>query len=276
MARRVQTGPDSPDDDDRPYKVNVLDRAVAILKTFQDGPSLSLSEIAARADLHVSTCLRLLSTLRHHGLVARDEDSGRYRLGYQLLALAEATRGSSGLVEAALPVMRELSRQFNETVAISIRSGDSRVDLEQVIGQQAVRRVITLGVEKPLYAGAASRVLLSGLSAAELDGYLSRVPLTKLATQTITDPDALRASLDQIRAEGVALSVREQFDDSGAGVVAPVRGPRGEVVAALGVSVPQFRYTPEMAARLVPAVKDAARQVSQAIGGISPDRLAGR
>lgn len=267
MARRREAAEET-ETGTRPYQVNVLDRAVAILDAFaQSGPSLSLSEIASQTGLHVSTCLRLLSNLKHHGLVARDEDSGRYRLGYRLLAMAEMARGSTGLVETALPVMRELSRQFNETVVISVRSGDHRVDLEQVVGQQSVRRVVTLGIEKPLYAGAASRVLLSGLSAAELESYLERVELKKLATRTITDADELKATLARIRTAGYAESVQEQFDDSGGGIVAPVFGGRGEVVAALGISVPQFRFTAELRTQLIPAVIAAAQRVSQTIGG---------
>ena len=75
------------------YRVNVLDRAVAILKAFDlSHPSLTLSEVAVRAKLHTSTCLRLLTTLRHHGMVSRDEGSGRYCLGYEILALAEVAR----------------------------------------------------------------------------------------------------------------------------------------------------------------------------------------
>jgi len=252
----------------RPYQINVLDRAVSILDAFaQSGQSLSLSEIAGQTGLHVSTCLRLLSNLKHHGLVARDDDSGRYRLGYRLLAMADTARGDSGLVATALPVMRELSHRFNETVVISVRSGDNRIDLEQVVGQQSVRRVVALGIEKPLYAGAASRVLLSGLSADELESYLERVELRKLASRTITDAGELRAALSRIRKAGYAESVQEQFDDSGGGIVAPVMGGRGEMVAALGISVPQFRFTAQLRAELIPAVIAAAQQASQAIGG---------
>jgi len=256
------------EEDDRPYRVNVLDRAISILKVFRQGePGLSLSQIAERTELHISTCLRLLAALRHHGMVARDEESGRFRLGYEILALAEIARSTGGLVEQALPVMRELSQRFNETAAISVRSGDFRVDLDQVVGQQPVRRVIPTGIEKPLYAGAASRVLLSGLGPEELDDYLARVPLTRLASRTITDPEQLKATLERIRRDGYAVSLKEQSEASGGGVVAPVYGARGEVVAALGISVPQFRFTPALRAQLIPAVKAAAERVSRAIGG---------
>jgi len=256
------------DEGDRPYKVNVLDRSVSILEALaQFGPSLTQAEIAKLTNLHVSTCMRLLINLRHHGLVGKDEDSGRYRLGYRLLALAEISRGSSGLVDSARPIMRDLCNAFNETVVLSVISGDHRVDLEQFVGRQSIRRVVTLGVEKPLYAGAASRVLLSGLSETELDGYLQRVKLQKLATYTITEPEQLKASLAEIRAQGYAEAGQEQYEDSGIGIVAPVTGVRGEVVAALGVSIPRFRYSDELREKILPAVLDAAAAVSRNVGG---------
>jgi len=269
MARRTAESKDEA----QLYRVNVLDRAIAILKIFRTGePSLSLSEIAARTELHVSTCLRILSVLRRHGLVSKDEDSGRYRLGYEVLALAEIARSSGGLVDLARPMLRELSQNFNETAAISVRAGDSRIDLDQVVGEQSVRRVITLGVKKPLYAGAASRVLLSGLSDKELEGYLQRTSLERLASRTITDPEELKESLRRIRRDGYAESVKEQFEESGAGVVAPVYDARGQLIAAVGVSVPQFRFTRELRAKLIPAVKETAARISRAIGGSGAQR----
>ncbi|MFV0246190.1 MAG: IclR family transcriptional regulator [Qingshengfaniella sp.] len=249
------------------YKINVLERAVSILKAFRAGEGdLSLKDLGSRTGLHASTCLRIVSVLRDQGLVAKDETTGRYRLGYELIALADIARSSGGIVALALPHMRELSRQFQETTAISVRSGDHRIDLEQVVGEQSVRRVIPLGVPKPLYAGAASRVLLSGLTDEELDGYLERVQLDKLATNTITDRVGLKESLAEIRRNGFAESVQEQFDDSGCGIVAPVFDGRGRLVAAVGVSVPQFRFSTELRDKLVPAVKHAAGRVSHLLG----------
>lgn len=254
-------------DKDQTYRINVLDRAVSILKVFSYGEGeLSLKQIADRTGLHVSTCLRIASVLRDHGLLSRDGSSGHYRLGYELIALAEISRSTGGLVSIALPHLRGLSQTFKETAALSIRSGDHRIDLEQVVGEQQVRRVIPLGVPKPLYTGAASRVLLSGLTETELDDYLDRVPLEKLAANTITDPAELRASLEMIRRDGYAVSVQEQFDTSGCGVVAPVLGARGEVVAAMGVSVPQFRFSPSLRDQLIPAVIASASVVSQLLG----------
>lgn len=252
----------------RQYKVNVLDRAVSILDALSRyGPSLTQTELAKLTGLHVSTCMRLLMNLRHHGFVTKDEDSGRYRLGYRLVALAEDARGNGGLVEVARPVMRDLCRAFDETVVLSVASGDFRVDLEQVVGRQSIRRVVALGVEKPLYAGAASRLLLAGFSDEEFESYLKRVQLEPLAPQTITEPAALRNSIQEIRQNGFSEGSQEQYADSGYGIVAPIKGHRGETIAVIGVSVPRFRFTENLRQQLLPAVRAAGEEVSQRLKG---------
>ena len=254
--------------EDGRYRVNVLDRAITVLKAFDSNHrSLTLSEIAVRANLHVSTCLRLLSTLTRHGLIRRDQDNGRYSLGYEILALAEIARGSSGLAEWARPAMREVCQAFDETVVLSIRNGDYRIDLDQEIGQQNVRRVLSLGEAKPLYAGAASQVLMSGLTDSEIDDYLSRIPLIKLAENTITDPQELRQILARIRREGFAESFQQQSDQGGAGIAAGIFDARRQMVGAIGVSVPQYRFTPTLRSKLIPVVMAAANKISLVLGG---------
>jgi DNA-binding IclR family transcriptional regulator len=252
----------------RTYHVSVLDRGITVLKAFTHAnPNLSLSEIARITGLPLSTCLRLLSTLRMHGLVSREGDSGRYRLGYELLAMAEIAGSQGGLVDWATPVMNDLVARHKETVVLSVRAGDHRIDLKQVIGQHPVRRVIAIGEQKPLYAGAASHVLLAALAAEELDAYLARVDLIQLAEQTITDRDVLRARLDRVREARVAVSVQEQSDGGGAGVAAPIVDARDDVTAALGFSVPQFRFTPALRTQLAVAIVAGAERISATLGG---------
>src|SRR5437868_962629 len=79
----------------RVYKVNVLERTISILRTF-DGtrPALTLSEICALTELHPSTATRLLTTLQRHGFLSRDNETNRYCLGYEILSLAEIVRAS--------------------------------------------------------------------------------------------------------------------------------------------------------------------------------------
>jgi DNA-binding IclR family transcriptional regulator len=65
-------------------------------------------------------------------------------------------------------------------------------------------------------------------------------PLPRLTEATRTDPEALRCDVREARRRGWALT-RDELEVGLAGVAVPVLGPRGQVVAALGISGPTQR-----------------------------------
>jgi IclR family transcriptional regulator, acetate operon repressor len=82
-------------------------------------------------------------------------------------------------------------------------------------------------------ATATGKVLLAGIEQARVDDVLAR-----LVADTGVDPAELRRDLIRVRSAGVAV-VGEEFRAGLAGVAVPIRGPRGEVAGAIGLSVPQ-------------------------------------
>lgn len=236
------------------YRVAAVDRAIDLLQAFSPRtPELPLSQLAARTGLHRATALRLLAVLSQRGLVERDTSTGRYRLGVKILGLAETVKNRSGVVARALPAMRRIHERLNETTFLSIRAGDTRVNIEQIVGLQQLRRVASIGDPKPLYVGAASKVLLAAMPDAWIDAYLDRTELTPHTQWTIVDHAALRHDLARIRSRGYALGEREG-DAQTAGAAVPLRDATGEVVAALTITVPFARWTPPLAAAVIDAV----------------------
>lgn len=249
------------------HKVNVLERAVAILRSFsRERPELTLSEVAKLADLHTSTATRLLSSLMQQGLVLRDVSTGRYSLGLEIIALADVVRAGSGIVGAALSTMVELRDHFNETVVVGALSGDRRIDLEQVPGLQETRRIMKLGEYKPLYAGASGKAILSAFSDDDLDSYIDRTALVPLAPGTIIDPAVLRDDILLAREHGYAESQREFKNSEAVAYSAPLIGPRGKPVGSLTITMPRSRLNPELRLELCASLVRAAAQVSSNLG----------
>src|SRR3546814_16157218 len=106
-------------------------------------------------------------------------------LGFAFLRYADIRRRQANVHSAALPIMRELRDAVDETVVLSIRSGDFRVHIDLVESVQPMRRTTDLGVGAPLYSGAASKVLLAGMEDGDIDDYLRRPPLTALTKPKI-------------------------------------------------------------------------------------------
>jgi DNA-binding IclR family transcriptional regulator len=85
-------------------------------------------------------------------------------------------------------------------------------------------------------------------------------PLESRTPATITDPDRLRTTLDQVRRQGYALLPGHVHPDA-TGIAVPVRNGLGEVVAALSVIVPNDAR----AVSAVPALLAAARGIGRSL-----------
>src|SRR5438094_623922 len=246
--------------------VEAVHRALDLLSAFSSAePELSLAALARKSQLPKPTAFRILATLRSRGLVTQDADTGRYSLGFGVLELATVRTQQTSVRDEALPVLRRIRDALGETSVLSVRVGDFRVHLEQAEGTLPIRRHVEMGERVPLYAGGASKVLLAGLPDAAVRDYLARVALTSYGPTTVTDPEKILAQVMAIRKAGYAEGVNER-NLGGVGVAAPVYDHTGAIVAALHVSVPQFRYRRKLRRHCLQAVVDGAKAVSERLG----------
>jgi IclR family acetate operon transcriptional repressor len=246
-----------------------LGRAVAVLDLFADNdtPTLGVSEIARRLGLPKAGIHRILSSLRVAGYVQLEETSRRYRLGPSVLRLGEAYLKRLDVRDLAREPMARLSRQTRETVTLSIRSGASRVYVQQVVPDSDVRMVVDVGRPFPLHAGSTSKAFLAHLSEPEIEDYLSR-PLEALTENTIIDPEELRRELRVIRSRGYASS-RGERQPGASSVAAPILDAHGRPVAVMSVCGPLERFgarAPEAAMALLPVTRELSERL-----GYSPE-----
>ena len=240
---------------------NRVARAFAVLEAFTSAsPALTLSELARRTGLPLTTTHRLLAELCGAGALEREGD-GTYRVGLRLWEIASLAPRGVPLREAALPFLEDLYEVTHENVQLGVREGHDVVYIERIAGRRAVGVLTRVGGRFPLHASGIGVVLLAyapeRVRREVLDGNLER-----FTDHTVTDPARLKRILAQVRRDGVAISDRQVTDDA-MSVAAPITNPRGEVIAAL--SIVAKAGDAAAADRLAPAVRAAALGTSRAL-----------
>ncbi len=248
------------------YNVSAVERALGVLNAFtHQRPELSLTDIAAHTGLHKATAFRLLATLCHGGMAMKNPNTGLYRLGFQIIALSEVAKTSTGFVTQARPFMRQIRDDLNETVYIAVRVGDERINLDQLEGLRDIRRVVTIGKPNALYVGSTSRVLLAAMSDQEIAGYFSRTEFVPPFPGAKVDAQILWRAIAEIRRTGYAETHNKRIAE-GASISGAVHGPANEVLGALTVSIPISRYTDDVRSRTIEVITRTARSLSRQLG----------
>ncbi|MEU6082462.1 IclR family transcriptional regulator [Streptomyces sp. NPDC047108] len=248
---------------------SVADRLLRVLEAFDlERPALSLTDISRRAGLPLATAHRMVSKLVSWGALERD-DSGEYHIGLRLWEVGALAPRGIGLRDAALPFLEDLYEATHENVHLAVLDGTDTVYVERLSGRSAVGVLSRVGARWPLHATGVGLVLLAH-SSPELQERVCAGPLRAFTPHTITDPALLRRTLAEVRHRGCAISERQITDDA-VSVAAPVRGPHGDVMAAVSVVVP---VDDARTRTLVPAVQVAARGISRSLD--RPGALDGR
>ncbi|MFN2224831.1 MAG: IclR family transcriptional regulator [Anaerolineae bacterium] len=250
-----------------------VERAITILKAFSlEKPERGVGELSRELGLHKSTVSRLMSTLERGGLLARNPENQRYRLGIDLIGLAAQVVGYMDVREVARPFLRCLADECQESVnlvVLDIPPDTSERDAHVVNIEQFVppaRRVTNIGRvgrRMPPHCTAAGQVLLAHLPPGSLQELVPE-HLEVLTPQTIADREQLYRELEVVRRQGYAI-VQEELERGLNAVAAPIRDHRGRVVAAVSISGPAYRVMPEMfdalAARLIETTDGVSREM---------------
>jgi DNA-binding IclR family transcriptional regulator len=252
--------------DNSPYKVQVLDRALAALAILADrSRESSLVELCNALRLHKSTVHRLMMVLERHRLVVKNAETGRYRLGLKLFELGSKALDGLDLRGRARPYLDRLQSQFGETVFFCILDDGQVFYVEKVESQQSVRTACTVGSRAPAYCTAVGKAMLAELSDAEVSGIVRRWGLKAITANTITTAAELKAELRAVRSRGYAIDDEEKEEGLRC-VSAAVRGHSGRLFAAMSISGPAFRMTKERIPEIGQAVMGAANELSAELG----------
>jgi IclR family acetate operon transcriptional repressor len=240
--------------------VQAISRAVAVLDALGQGP-VGVTELSTRVRLPKSTVARLLASLAREGLVEQGPGQTRYRLGPRIATLAASVRPTRNLVDLARPQLADLADKAREAAGLSIPDGNLVHYLDQVDSRHPVGVRDWTGTRLPMHAVSSGLVMLAHLPPAELDRFVQQ-PLERFTSRTVVAPDELRARVRRTQLDGHAWTA-EEYAEGITSVAAAVTDPDGELVAAVHVHGPAYRFPGNLEREEVAAlVIEAGRRIS--------------
>ena len=158
-------------------------------------------------------------------------------------------------------------RKTGESAFLTTLAADAAavVFIDVVETDQLIRYTVNVGQRSPLHATANGKAILAVLPVAERETVIRSLPLKRYTDRTITTLPALRCALDDIRDQGVAVSIDESVRGA-SGIAAPVYDRDGRVIGACAVGGPTDRIKPRLRS-LGSDVKSTARSISTLLGG---------
>ncbi|WP_370617407.1 IclR family transcriptional regulator [Mumia sp. Pv 4-285] len=232
--------------------VRSVERALEILNLLsEDRPRVTIREIVEETGLAKTTVIRIAHTLVQNGLLW-STDTG-FMAGPGLWRWAHLAHHAWELPAQMQQMMQDLAKEQQETVNLYIRRDIHRICIAQAESPRALRHVVRIGDELPLWGGASSKALLLDAD----DALVKRVAASAPRGVEHLDADELRAAIEVVRAEGFAASHGER--ESGVSAVAvPLLDDAGSVFAALSVSGSTPRFSEERVIEIVPALRSLA------------------
>jgi DNA-binding IclR family transcriptional regulator len=244
--------------------VKSLDRGLDILE-YVAGCSEppSFSQLLVNLGIPRSSLFHLLSNLLSRNFLEQDPKTERYRLGAAVVEIAKKAHRPS-LGDRVTPFLRQLSLEMSETCGFYVQVGESVEVVASAISTQALSYTMKAGMNAPLYAVSAGKIMLSELPAEELSQYLARVTLAPVTPHTIRAKARLRKEIQNVKATGFAYS-REEFTLGISAIATAVRS-ESKFYGAINLAVPTARFTPDRDADFRGALRRTAQIIAKAIG----------
>lgn len=253
--------------------LQTVDKAGRVLTLFSlERPEWGVSEVSQELDFPKSSTSVLMSTLADQGLLRRTR-TRRYRLGWRVMALSQILLETTDFRNEARRAMEYLVSRFGELVHLAALENDQVIYVDKIQGTRAVRVAVTgVGVTLPAHGSGLGKALLAYRPWDDVVAFLKKQGLPQLTPNTITTLEGFRRELEIVRERGYACDLEETVLDLRC-VAAPIRDHTGEVVAAMSISVPAYRFE-QGEERFRAAIVEAARAVSENIGHVGYVRAA--
>jgi IclR family transcriptional regulator, acetate operon repressor len=250
-----------------PDRVTAVDRLVMLLEALDGAEGLTLKRISQTTGLTEPTALRYLTRLRFHGLVERDEETGRYGLGIRLFQLGQGALRDRDPRLVALPIMKDLRSQFDETVNLAMRLEDDLVLIEALESTRSIKKGARVGESDVWHSSSLGKAILACLTEQEAIQILERRGHPRTTPRTLATVEALLRDFELVRERGYAID-DEESEEGLCCVGAPIFDRHRRPSYAISFSGPASRFSLSSVHKMGRVIKAAAKNISLTLGYI--------
>ena len=245
--------------------VGVISKVFKILEAIEASPSgLGLKAICDVTRLNKSTAHRFLKHLEREGYLIR-ADGGKYLIGPKLSQMGARADHRATLQAVSRPILSELWKSTRETVNLATLDQGNVLYIEVLESPHEFRLSSRVGARRSLHVTALGKALAAFLPAELRESILSTITFQPATSRTILNLLQFRQELEKIRRQGYAVDDEEAVQGARC-VSAPILNSDSEPIAAVSVSGPVTRVSPNQVVALAGAVTSAARAISAAMG----------
>lgn len=209
-------------------------RVLAILNLFsEERPVWHTDEINDSMGYTRATGYRYVKDLVEAGFLQK-VSGGRYSLGARIIELDYQLRRSDPILLAAVPVMDELARKARLDAVLTTTFGQKIIDIYRASADAALELGYGRGRPRPLFKGAAPKVILSCTPRPQLVR-IHEANVDEAVKHGLGSSWAeFRAYLAEVRKQGFYWSVGE-LEQGVSGAAVPLLNADGDALAALAL-----------------------------------------
>src|ERR1700752_5099702 len=245
--------------------VGVISKVLRILEALQGSSSgLGLKAICDQTGINKSTAHRFLKHLERERYLLRTE-AGAYLIGPRLSQLSARANQEATLQAVARPILWDLWKSTHETVNLGVLDQGTVLYVDVIESPHEFRLSSRVGTRRSLHVTALGKALAAFLPLEPRENILSTMTFQPATPKTIMNLLQFRQELDKISRQGYAVDDEEAVQGARC-VSAPILNSDREPIAAVSVSGPVTRVSPNQVAALAGAVTSAARAISVAMG----------
>lgn len=246
---------------DSPDFVASLAAGLDVLLTFDENhSSMTLSEVAERANIDRAKARRYLLTLHALGYVHKDKR--QFSLTPKTLSIGASYLGGVHHHEIIQFYLERVTEQTGESCSFAVLDGDDVVYIARSAAKHRLLSIsISVGTRLPAAYTSMGRAILANLPDEQLKDYVDNVELKSHTPHSITDRNQFLQVLQQA-AENQYAVVDQELDTGLLSLALPVYKANNELIGAINISTNASRISHEaLMEQLLPILRDCATQI---------------